>query len=639
MFVPRPDSKFTDPKPCPNPLEVMTPDKNDDLRSRLADFDAAIFAKQALLNKINQDMVKLRTDRGLIQSQLDSIVYPIQSLPLDVTLEIFGHCGLVREHHHGYWSPTTVFRVCKSWREIALATPSLWKTIDFRPRYGRSGYAVERYLDYRVTVAQDCPLSVSISGEDIVENLGKQGFFALICRLAPRLYSLKLEVAVSGLFELGRHPPSFPLLEKLEIYLDDENVMSNPIEKAFTIAPLLREHVSPEECCYILEEAQNLVEATFRLDTHTLPPGDLEDPVRHSHLQTFTLAGASSDRPRGYTTDLLSLLTFPALRSLQLLDATEGDIEQIRSFVTRHAAQLRTFSFSGWTTRAITINVVRPMLNLTDLTLDLGTAPVHFFQSLVSPLIPLGDIGPGDYQRAARFLAGREGAVANPTSRVGGGALAETYRWCESVTASTFNQPDGRRKACPLVLQRVSHGKRVLGFPKASLLFHLPLNSLYSPLPARSRNSLERWRTVAKSHRHRAILLNTASWRTQSTVRTTTRPDSRHDTRFRKGQSFPYSPATYRFLSDRRGALGPGRLTRRVEMLSSGVPPRAPLAGQRVFTFPGSAQSGDELWPLPRHCVTLFNASWRTFKALMRTVGFLGVGSQPSCTLVVGPQA
>ncbi|KAJ7167728.1 hypothetical protein C8R46DRAFT_898868, partial [Mycena filopes] len=105
----------------------MTPDKNDDLRARLAEFDTAISAKQALLDKINQEMVILRTDRNLIQSQLNFIVYPIQSLPLDITLEIFGHCPFVGEHHHGYWSPTTVFRVCKPWREIALATPSLWK--------------------------------------------------------------------------------------------------------------------------------------------------------------------------------------------------------------------------------------------------------------------------------------------------------------------------------------------------------------------------------------------------------------------------------------------------------------------------------------------------------------------------------
>ncbi|KAJ7130988.1 hypothetical protein C8R46DRAFT_869577, partial [Mycena filopes] len=93
---------------------------------RLAEFDTAISAKQALLDKINQEMVIFgRIETSSRSTQL--IVYPIQSLPLDITLEIFGHCPFVGEHHHGYWSPTTVFRVCKPWREIALATPSLWK--------------------------------------------------------------------------------------------------------------------------------------------------------------------------------------------------------------------------------------------------------------------------------------------------------------------------------------------------------------------------------------------------------------------------------------------------------------------------------------------------------------------------------
>ncbi|KAJ7130977.1 hypothetical protein C8R46DRAFT_1235974 [Mycena filopes] len=518
--------------------------------------------------------LKLRTDRGLIQSQLDSLVYPIQSLPLDVTLEIFGHCSLVREHHHGYWSPTTVFRVCKSWREIALATPSLWKTINFRLRHGRSGYAIERYLDYRATVAQDCPLSVSIRGEDIVENLGEQGFVALLCRLAPRLYSLKLNVAVSGLFALDRDPPSFPLLEKLDIYLSDENLRSTPIENAFTIAPLLREvrtragpmdfrwtqitkfdsqYVSVEECCYILEEAENLLEAKFRLDKYTAS-SDGRRPVRHSHLQTLIVRSAFRSTQK---TSLLSLLTFPALRSLHLLDTPDGDVEQIRSFLTRHAAQLRTFSFSGCTTRAITIDAVRPMLDLTNLRLDIWTGPVSYVNDLI------------------RELGNSEHALFLPQLR--------------SISLLR----------CFFPLESADVGMVARGLSSRWEARNNQLTSFY----------LE-W--VPPSSDFKPTALEVEIGVVADTV------DGAHynETRLSPRLAQPEWPP------------------KGVSLLLS-----VPLAGQRVFTFPGSAQSGDELWPIPRHCVTLFNASWRTSTALMRTVGFLGVGSQPSCTLVVGPQA
>ncbi|KAJ7739851.1 hypothetical protein B0H16DRAFT_1890933 [Mycena metata] len=399
----------------------MSSRQNDILRTRLEEVNTAISEQQALLDKITKTMVELQADRRLIQSQLDSIVYPVHSLPLDVILEIFGHCvsesgprthGGVPvvnwEHnfgHESYWSPTTIFRVCRSWREIALATPTLWTTIDFRPRHDCPGHRVERYLEYRAIITRDLPLSVNINSDEIVRNLGRAAFATLIRRAAPRLASLKLRVAAKGIFELDRYPPSFPLLQKLEIHFGDEDCMgSRDIERAFKHAPLLRDvrtrsgpidfpwtqlkrfdglFVEDEECWHILTLATNLVEATFNPHTYEAPPDDLV-PLRHSKVQTFTLIG-SRWRPKGYTS-VLPLLTLPALQNLHLLEHTENDIDHILLFLPRHAAQLRTFRFSGRTELALTLKSLHPMLHLTDLTLELGIEPMPYIHEFIHEL-------------------------------------------------------------------------------------------------------------------------------------------------------------------------------------------------------------------------------------------------------------
>ncbi|KAJ7872061.1 hypothetical protein B0H13DRAFT_1490766, partial [Mycena leptocephala] len=85
---------------------------------RLAEIDAAIAKHQALLDD-------LQSDRNLVQHQIDSIVYPILTLPLDVTLEILGYCNS-SDRLRVYWSPTVLLRICRKWRDIALGNPTLW---------------------------------------------------------------------------------------------------------------------------------------------------------------------------------------------------------------------------------------------------------------------------------------------------------------------------------------------------------------------------------------------------------------------------------------------------------------------------------------------------------------------------------
>ncbi|KAJ7249720.1 hypothetical protein B0H12DRAFT_1019546, partial [Mycena haematopus] len=62
-------------------------------------------------------------------TQLDSVVYPVLTLPPEITSEIFCHC-LPTERQSDIVNPKeaplVLTQVCGLWRNIAISTPELW---------------------------------------------------------------------------------------------------------------------------------------------------------------------------------------------------------------------------------------------------------------------------------------------------------------------------------------------------------------------------------------------------------------------------------------------------------------------------------------------------------------------------------
>ncbi|KAJ7740892.1 hypothetical protein B0H14DRAFT_2215752, partial [Mycena olivaceomarginata] len=71
----------------------------------------------------------MRTRLPNLQTQLNSITYPILTLPPELTSEIFTHClpaeRFVDVVNPGE-APLLLTRVCQTWRQIAISTPALW---------------------------------------------------------------------------------------------------------------------------------------------------------------------------------------------------------------------------------------------------------------------------------------------------------------------------------------------------------------------------------------------------------------------------------------------------------------------------------------------------------------------------------
>ncbi|KAJ6536731.1 hypothetical protein DFH09DRAFT_92964 [Mycena vulgaris] len=390
---------------------------NQDIRNRLVELDRAIEQQQASLNS-------LLKDREIIRGQLDSIQYPVSTLPVDVALEIFSHCYSSVEncnYHHGnrYWSPTALVGICRLWREIALATPVLWTPIlRLKANEWLPLRRLERYFDRRLSLAQGRPFPVSLEGS-FVRSAGEAAFVAFMHRLALRLESLKLEVAVTDLVALDRSRPSFPFLQNLSIsfqqdrYGHDQWAGVRRMEFVFTNTPQLRDlHVNraargtidfphtqltkyrgtlrDDEAWRILASATGLVECALSLfgnvdrSLHDLGLGSL----CLLHLQSLDLPGGHM-RPTEQDLTLISLLTLPALRNLTVAEIQENHAAHFITFLSRHSAQLRTLSFcdSPCTTTLVSIESLRSMRELTDLVLsDLDLPFIYdFFREIEDP--------------------------------------------------------------------------------------------------------------------------------------------------------------------------------------------------------------------------------------------------------------
>ncbi|KAJ7028580.1 hypothetical protein C8F04DRAFT_63226 [Mycena alexandri] len=135
----------------------MLPELHTD-RIRAADLDAQIF-------ELERSLCAIRAQKALVQKRLDSYKYPVLTLPNEIISEIFVHflpvypaCPPLT----GILSPTNLTQICRKWRELALATPLLWRAIRlaFDPTIPLPQHTQK--IDTWLSMSGCCPTSVEI---------------------------------------------------------------------------------------------------------------------------------------------------------------------------------------------------------------------------------------------------------------------------------------------------------------------------------------------------------------------------------------------------------------------------------------------------------------------------------------------
>ncbi|KAF7366768.1 F-box domain-containing protein [Mycena sanguinolenta] len=162
-------------------------------RTQIEQLDAQIL-------DLENSLQTLRNARNSLQQKLDDYTYPILTLPPEIVADIFGHYLLpypLCSRAFGPRSPTTLSRICHSWREIALSTPTLWRAISL---YISSSTDLPKRLECLqswLALSRSCPLSIRLEGQIFSQPDSRLDFGPFIAAIIPhsaRWEYLKVEL-------------------------------------------------------------------------------------------------------------------------------------------------------------------------------------------------------------------------------------------------------------------------------------------------------------------------------------------------------------------------------------------------------------------------------------------------------------
>ncbi|KAJ7044802.1 hypothetical protein C8F04DRAFT_1069571, partial [Mycena alexandri] len=322
---------------------------NDTLRTQFAELSLAASQQQLILDDM---LARLHILRG----QLDSIVYPVLTLPPEISTEIFLQCLPTEcELEDPCWDivdtrspPLLLTHICGAWRRIALSTSALWATfyidIDSLNLVHLSEVAETWFGRTRNA------LSVRIRGSLQTSQVGDLASVVEVFQNhSPRMHFLELHADIDDLRWMDSHSYDFATLRQLRIGLMGYRAIVQADESihVFDHIPLLHEVLLHEipfsflpclpwqrlfkftgeiysmpECLQVLRLMPNLAECSFAV---------FEDPANyevlaHPNLQCLTLFASTSNLGRvASSTRILLFLSLPALLTLE----TRASVDEV----------------------------------------------------------------------------------------------------------------------------------------------------------------------------------------------------------------------------------------------------------------------------------------------------------------------
>ncbi|KAJ7607563.1 hypothetical protein FB45DRAFT_947919 [Roridomyces roridus] len=375
-----------------------------------------------------------------------AIACPVLTLPVEITIEIFTRCipedrsseprGQARSPMDE--PPILLTRVCRIWRDIALATPSLWSRIHLEVPATRSGYLDPWWvnlLDTWLTRAQNRPLSVLVSNLNHHDPDGCLA--AVLASHSRRWQEATLELPFHQFHDLD----SIGYLGSLQtLSLQAYNTPRDVPQQitAFHESPLLSRvslgsgiryfHLSlpwgqlsslefalakVRECVECLHHTPRLASAVFQIEEDVLDAATafLSAVPPLMQLRSISISGFGA-------TNLLSYINAPALDAFDFSSSlTAQELSAIRIFFERSGCELRRLKLH-YISDLLTMNVVTLLTALPFLeSLDLGATEARTFVVVLVRLLE-NHFGT-QLQRLA--ITHHRGGVVGGACEVGGG--------------------------------------------------------------------------------------------------------------------------------------------------------------------------------------------------------------------------
>ncbi|KAJ7755847.1 hypothetical protein B0H16DRAFT_1417476, partial [Mycena metata] len=188
-----------------------------DLRRRLVELDAQIIEQERVLRDLQQTRVAVERELR------ETATYPILTLPVEITTEIFHQLPLEVGYKTGFYmdmdtAPVSLTAVCRSWRGIALSAPTLWSTMeicfdDIPSTVVAKPGMVESFINQWLGRSGECPLflTFTLPHED---HFPISRLRAIVHQHAQRVRYLELNLGeYQPIRPLELHTLPFPLLQ------------------------------------------------------------------------------------------------------------------------------------------------------------------------------------------------------------------------------------------------------------------------------------------------------------------------------------------------------------------------------------------------------------------------------------------
>ncbi|KAJ6512598.1 hypothetical protein C8R45DRAFT_960835 [Mycena sanguinolenta] len=318
-------------------------------RARLSKIEAEILDLQDSLST-------LRAEKQLVQRRLDSYKYPVLALPNEMVSEIFVHtlppyplCPALL----GTDPPTTLTHICRKWREIALATPELWRAIRVNDFYAPRRPISEAWAKRSGSFPLSINIDIGRSGEIYPELLDRR----------VRWEHLTLNVYAPVVLIIDG---PLPLLHHLELAQHDEIgrfelrdatqlrsvVFRYKFSKEVTLpwqqlTRMTIDHIRADRCLPILQQTTNLVHCDLAL---WFPVNyELNDEPRPHITLPFVETFVFNISPQNIGTQLLDLFTMPTLRSLTVPERCLGldPVVFLNAFLAKSHCRLQYLDITG----------------------------------------------------------------------------------------------------------------------------------------------------------------------------------------------------------------------------------------------------------------------------------------------------
>ncbi|KAJ6455480.1 hypothetical protein C8R45DRAFT_594055 [Mycena sanguinolenta] len=355
------------------------------------------------LLEIDKQEERLRVERKYLREILDVVVYPVLTLPPEITSEIFIHCAGAYPRR----SLLLVTSVCRAWRAIALTTPVLWSEV-----YG--GRIASYYRGGNLASLLQCWLPragsrpLTLKGIELNES-SHEDILSSIAPYSSQWRSLDFTAGFRPIvFPDGAICQPLPLLKSLELQVHQWPIGGPTCITAFAAAPELREiklvrislsqislpwtqiirltlsYQSLEQIFEILRQTPNVEDLTVSCNDHRVVQ---LSPFPLLRLRRVELLYASAL--------IFDNLILPALESLELACVREVESASVRSLLQRSECAIRVFRLK-MTGMQVTCDCLSDLPSVTDVTIEYP------------------DWSTGDFTRFFNWLSGSENGTVLP---------------------------------------------------------------------------------------------------------------------------------------------------------------------------------------------------------------------------------